>query len=121
MAMSEYPEVRKVTVQRIVDLGYKAKVAESADTAYRMLRSGTKADVLFSDLVMPGTMNGYDLAAKVNEEFPDVKVLLTSGYASDIVTTSMAHDRLYDILHKPYRQSDLARRLHALLADTPDA
>ena len=121
LIVEDNPKVRKVTVQRIVDLGYKAKVAESADTAYRMLRSGTKADVLFSDLVMPGTMNGYDLAAKVNEEFPDVKVLLTSGYASDIVTTSMAHDRLYDILHKPYRQSDLARRLHALLADTPDA
>jgi CheY-like chemotaxis protein len=78
-------------------------------------------DLVFSDLVMPGALNGYDLAAKITAEFPNLKVLLTSGYASDVITGAMAHNRLYDILHKPYRQSDLARRLQALLAEDPDA
>ena len=65
---------------------------------------------------MPGQLNGYDLAAKISAEFPAIKVLLTSGYASDVVTGAMAHGVPFDILHKPYRQSELAARLHALLA-----
>ncbi|MEP3056355.1 response regulator [Ascidiaceihabitans sp.] len=75
-------------------------------------------DLVVSDLVMPGTLNGNDLAAKIAQEFSDLKVLLASGYASDVITSSMEHDGPLDILHKPYRQSDLAQRLHAMLADT---
>lgn len=120
LIVEDNPKVRKLTIQRIRDLGFNAEVAENGDEAYRMLKSGLHVDVLFSDLVMPGAMNGYDLAAKVTTEFPHLKVLLTSGYASDVVTTAMAHDRIYDILHKPYRQSDLAKRLQALMAGTSD-
>jgi DNA-binding response OmpR family regulator len=68
---------------------------------------------------MPGTLNGYDLAAKVQAEFPDTKVLLTSGYASDVVTSTLAEGQSFDVLHKPYRLSDLALRLQALLLDAP--
>lgn len=119
LIVEDNPRVRKLTVERISDLGFNVEVAENGEQAYDMLRSGAHADILFSDLVMPGAMNGYDLAAKVAEEFPNVRILLTSGYASDVVTSSMAHDQVYDILHKPYRQSDLVARLQALLAVTP--
>ncbi|MEL7090056.1 MAG: hybrid sensor histidine kinase/response regulator, partial [Planctomycetota bacterium] len=60
-------------------------------------------------------LNGYDLAALVRSEFPKVKILLTSGYASDVVTNRMGGTAAYRILHKPYRHSDLAERLQALL------
>ena len=80
-----------------------------------MLASGTRVDVLFSDIVMPGALNGYDLAALVRKEFPDVKILLTSGYASDVITNRMGGTGTYRILHKPYRHSDLAERLQELL------
>jgi len=112
--------VRKLSIERIRDLGFATLEAESGDRAYKMLKNGAKVDLVFSDLVMPGTLNGYDLAAKISAEFPTLKVLLTSGYASDVVTSSMAHDQDLDILHKPYRQSELAKRLQALLADTSD-
>ena len=113
-------KVRKLSIERIRDLGFETLEADSGDQAYQMLRDGAEVDLVFSDLVMPGKLNGYDLAAKVAAEFPDLKVLLTSGYASDIVTGSMPRDTPRDILHKPYRQADLAQRLHALLADVPE-
>ena len=120
LIVEDNPRVREVTIKRVLDLGYHVEVAESGDTAYAMLRSGIHADILFSDLVMPGDLNGYDLAARVEAEFPDLKVLLTSGYASDVTTPGKGHGRVYELLHKPYRQSDLSRKLQALLADDSD-
>lgn len=117
LIVEDNPKVRKLSVERIRDLGFKTEEASNGDDAYRMLTNGIHADVVFSDLVMPGVLNGYDLAAKITSEFPHLKVLLTSGYASDVVTDAMARGQTYDILRKPYRQSDLAQRLQALLAD----
>lgn len=120
LVVEDNPKVRALSIKRIHDLGYRTEVAQSGDEAYAMLLSGVKVNLVFSDLVMPGAINGYDLAAKIKVEFPQLHVLLTSGYASDVVTGAIAHDRPSDILHKPYRQSELAIRLHALLADTLD-
>ncbi|WP_227269503.1 PAS domain S-box protein [Roseobacter weihaiensis] len=117
MVVEDNPRVRKLSVERVRDLGFKTEEATNADEAYQMLRSGVHADVVFTDLVMPGDLNGYDLAGKVAEEFTGIKVLLTSGYASDVVTEAMANGQTYPILHKPYRQSELAGRLQALLAE----
>jgi PAS domain S-box-containing protein len=118
LIVEDNARVRKLSIERIRDLGFATLEAESGDRAYEMLKSGAEVDLVFSDLVMPGALNGYDLAAKIADEFPTLKVLLTSGYASDVVTGSMAHDVHLDILHKPYRQSELAQRLQALLAGT---
>ncbi|WP_298864360.1 PAS domain S-box protein [uncultured Sulfitobacter sp.] len=120
LIVEDNPKVRKLSIERIRDLGFQTLEAESGDQAYAMLKQGVKADLVFSDLVMPGVLNGYDLASKITREFPALKVLLTSGYASDVVTDAMAHGRAYHILHKPYRQSELARRLHAVLAGSTD-
>ena len=121
LIVEDNPQVRKLSVERIRDLGFAIKEAASGDEAYRMLTAGEHADIVFSDLVMPGDLNGYDLAAKVAAEFPAIRILLTSGYASDIVTNSMAEGQNYSVLHKPYRQAELAERLQALLAESaPD-
>jgi CheY-like chemotaxis protein len=118
LIVEDNEKVRKLSIERIRDLGFATLHAESGDRAYEMLKGGAEVDLVFSDLVMPGTLNGYELAAKIAAEFPALKVLLTSGYASDVITGEMAHDVHFDILHKPYRQSELAQRLQALLADT---
>lgn len=120
MVVEDNPRVRKLSLERIRDLGFATLEAASGDDAYQMLRNGAQADLVFSDLVMPGALNGYALAEKVAAEFPAIRILLTSGYASDVVTGSMPKSTGHDILHKPYRQKDLARRLQALLADTLD-
>ena len=113
--------VRKISVERIRDLGFETQEASSGDEAYQMLKDGVAVDLVFSDLVMPGTLNGYDLAARIRTEFPHLKVLLTSGYASDAVTGSMSGATPQEILHKPYRQADLIKRLHALLGPSSGA
>ncbi len=117
LIVEDNPRVRKLSVERVRDLGYQALEADSGDRAYGMLTEGAQVDLVFSDLVMPGALNGYDLAAKIAAEFPALRVLLTSGYASDVVTSAMARGRPHDILHKPYRQSELATRLQALLGE----
>ena len=117
LIVEDNPRVRKLSIERIRDLGFSTIEAANGDEAYKILLDGTKVDLVFSDLVMPGALNGYDLAAKIASEFPKLKVLLTSGYASDTVTDAMAHNTKYEILHKPYRQSDLAQRLQALIVE----
>lgn len=117
LIVEDNPKVRNVSIERIQDLGFDTLQAETGDKAYQMLKDGAMPDIVFSDLVMPGDLNGYELAAKVASEFPQIKILLTSGYASDVVSGALAHDKLHDILHKPYRQSELAQKLQALLDD----
>ncbi len=115
LIVEDNPKVRQLAVDRICKLGYQSAEAETGDAAYEMLKAGLHVEILFSDLVMPGTLSGYELAAKVQAEFPSIKVLLTSGYASDVVTGKMPHAQSWDILHKPYHHADLAQRLQALL------
>lgn len=121
LIVEDNDKVRKLSIERIRDLGFATLEASSGDQAYQMLKGGAQVDLVFSDLVMPGALNGYDLALKVTAEFPAIKLLLTSGYASDVITSGLSHDQPYDILHKPYRQSELAQRLQALFAAVPDA
>lgn len=121
LVVEDNPKVRRLSVARIASLGLKTVEASNGDAAYDLLRGGLKVDILFSDLVMPGALNGYELAAKVAEKFPEVQVLLTSGYASDVISERMASGVQYEVLHKPFRQSELVRRLQALLQDTRSA
>jgi PAS domain S-box-containing protein len=114
LVVEDNPKVRRLSVERIRDLGYETLEAGSGDAAMDILESGARVDLIFSDLVMPGRLNGYDLAATVQDKFPEIKILLTSGYASDVVSARLGGPSDYDVLHKPYRQVELARRLQAL-------
>ncbi len=114
LVVEDNPKVRRLSVERIRDLGYQALEASNGDLAFEILQTGAHVDLVFSDLVMPGSLNGYDLAARIKEHFPSTKILLTSGYASDVVTGRLGGSGDYDVLHKPFRQAELARRLQAL-------
>ena len=116
LVVEDNPKVRELSVARLQDLGFETIEAENADKAFAELASGDKIDLIFSDLVMPGELNGYTLAAKAKADFPDINILLTSGYASDVVTGRMARGEFYDILHKPYRLGELAARLQTLFS-----
>lgn len=114
LIVEDNPKVRRLSVERLQDLGYQTLEAESGDAAYDMLAGGAQVDLVFSDIVMPGALNGYDLAAKIRARFPALKILLTSGYASDVVSGRLGGSGDYVVLHKPYRQAELAHRLQAL-------
>ncbi|MXP64323.1 PAS domain-containing protein [Roseomonas sp. M0104] len=96
-------------------LGYRILVASNADEALRLLDqpSAPPIDLLFSDILMPGSMNGIVLAERVRERHPDIAVLLTTGYNEDLVAEARAP--AMDVLGKPYRRSELAERIRAAM------
>jgi DNA-binding LytR/AlgR family response regulator len=70
---------------------------------------------VFSDVVMPGRMNGAQLAVEARRLRPDLKVLLTSGYAAYALADDLRGPDAFDVLMKPYRQDDLAGKLRLLI------
>lgn len=112
--------VRNLSVSRITALGYKATAVDSGDAAYMAMCGGAKVDLVFSDLVMPGEMNGLDLARRMMTEFPTIPVVLTSGYSDEVFVDGLSGRTDFPILRKPYRQEDLARMLRLALAGRPN-
>ncbi|MEM9708232.1 MAG: PAS domain S-box protein [Pseudomonadota bacterium] len=115
MVVEDNDKVRRLSIARLKDLGYNPIPAETGDAALALLEELGSVDLLFTDLVMPGSVNGYELAKRVQEMFPEMRVLLTSGYASDVVDPELAKAE-FPILRKPYRLPDLAKSLGDLLA-----
>lgn len=94
--------------------GFHVIEAESADEAVKVLRTDTEIDVVFSDINMPGDLDGFGLAKWIRQERPGLKIILTSGVAH---TTKAANDLCEDgpFLAKPYVHGDLVRHIHRLL------
>jgi CheY-like chemotaxis protein len=111
--------VRSCVVIQVQGLGYRTLSASNAGEALAILDSGESIDLLFTDLVMPGPINGRRLAIEARNRRPLLKVLYTSGY----VENALIHDGCLDadalLLAKPYRKTDLANMIRAALA--PDA
>jgi len=93
--------VRAMIAEFLRDVGYDVVEAENADEAVAVLESGMEIDLLFSDVKMPGSMNGCDLARQVREKWPDTRVILTSGYSSALIDAERATDD--PVVPKPYR------------------
>ncbi|HED16806.1 MAG TPA: response regulator [Gammaproteobacteria bacterium] len=97
------------------ELGYHTRLAENAAQALEILAGGQEFDLLFSDVVMPGGMNGYELVSQVTRMKPDLKVLLTSGYTAKKITHDGLERFSANILAKPYRKPELAQRIRLVL------
>jgi PAS domain S-box-containing protein len=120
LVVEDDPFVRTYAINCLASLGYRVVEALDGDEALRKLANGSHADILFTDIVMPGGISGWELAERAQRANPDLQVLLTSGYALE---TLAANGRLPEgmaILNKPYRKADLAHRLHQVLS-TPRA
>ena len=104
-------EVQEVTAAYLEELGYDVVLADNADTALDRLAEEDGIRLVFSDIVMPGTMNGVALARRVRSIYPHVAVLLTTGYApqQDLV------DETLSVLRKPYRLATLSTALRDAL------
>jgi PAS domain S-box-containing protein len=96
-------------------LGYRVLAATDGHEAMGLIESDEPIDVLFTDIVMPGGISGFDLAEKAIKLRPRLKILMTSGYAIETLQSRgrLPPDRA--ILNKPYRKADLARRLRQVL------
>jgi PAS domain S-box-containing protein len=107
-------DVRRVAVRIMKELGYNVIEAETADKANAMLEMGAAVDVLFTDIVMPGKLTGYDLAKIALKRNPRLKVLFTSGY-SEVFMRQGADGLRAEMISKPYRKQELALRLRAAI------
>jgi CheY-like chemotaxis protein len=107
--------VRKYVVTQVQSLGYRTLAAGSASEALAIIDEGARIDLLFTDVVMPGSINGRQLAMEALNRRPMLKVLYTSGYAEN----ALVHDRRLDagalLLAKPYRKADLAKMIRTAL------
>ncbi|SEO74198.1 PAS domain S-box-containing protein [Methylobacterium sp. ap11] len=97
------------------DFGYTTLLATDGRQALELLDGGDKVDLLFSDLIMPGGMNGVMLAREARRRQPRLKVLLTTGYAEASLERTDAGGTEFEIINKPYRRTELARRVRAVL------
>jgi signal transduction histidine kinase/ActR/RegA family two-component response regulator len=104
-------EVAALVAEMLSQLGYDVTRAASAAAALGALADGRSVDVVFSDIMMPGGMNGVELALEIKRRRSDIPVLLTSGYAEAAAHEAEAAD--IQILAKPYHIDELAAALNA--------
>ena len=116
LVVEDDAEVRAGAVDALTHLGYRVLQAENADQALDLLRSSAAIDLLFTDVVMPGSVKATELARRAKKLFPRIAVLFTSGYTEAAALDERAFDATAQLLGKPYRRDDLARKIRAVLA-----
>uniref|UniRef100_Q07V14 histidine kinase n=1 Tax=Rhodopseudomonas palustris (strain BisA53) TaxID=316055 RepID=Q07V14_RHOP5 len=109
--------VRSYVMTHLAALGYKAHPAATAAEALAMVYDGLAFDLLFTDVMLPGNMNGRQLADELRKYRPDLKVLFTSGYTDNALVRHGRLDVGARLLEKPYRRAELARMLRLALED----
>jgi PAS domain S-box-containing protein len=107
--------VRNFATAQLQSLGYKTVAAADSRAALALLENGQSLDLLFTDVIMPGGLNGRELAEEVVKRRPGVKVLYTSGYADSAIVHHGRLDEGVLLLTKPYRKSQLARMVRQAL------
>ena len=107
--------VRGYAVASLESLGYRVITAPDGRSALARLKAGDRPDILFTDIVMPGGMSGLDLMDQARQLRPGLRVLLTSGYPLETLASRGKLALTAAILNKPYRKSELARRLRQVM------
>ena len=107
--------VRGYVIAQLGGLGYRTLVASDGAAALALVDQGAEFDLLFTDVIMPGGMNGRQLADAVVARRPGMKVLYTSGYTDDAIVHEGHLDPGVALLRKPYRKADLAQKIREVL------
>ncbi len=115
LVVEDDAEVRATVTEMLANLGYRVVSAADVASAMAIVESGAQFDLLFTDVVMPGTLRPPGLARYVREKLPNVAVLFTSGYADGGIVHGGRLDPGVDLLPKPYTRNALAERVRASL------
>jgi CheY-like chemotaxis protein len=115
LVVEDDPLVRAYVNTQLQSLGYKTLSAGNGVEALAVADGGAAFDLLFTDVIMPGKLNGRQLAGEIASRHPSLKVLFTSGYTENAVVHHGRLDSGVLLLAKPYRKVDLARMLRIAL------
>jgi PAS domain S-box-containing protein len=118
LVVEDNDTMRDVTVRQLQSLGYRTIPARDGAAGLACLRGRAAVDLLFSDIIMPGGMDGWALAKAAENLRPGLKILLTSGFKGAAESPMTAERLAIDLLNKPYRKDELARRVRAALDRT---
>jgi PAS domain S-box-containing protein len=113
LVVEDNPEVASISAELLSQLGYVVRVAGNAEAALQILAEDGPVDVVISDIVMAGAMDGLALARHLHEVHPDLPVLLVSGYSK----AAEAGRQEFPLLRKPYQMPELARAVSRLIRD----
>jgi PAS domain S-box-containing protein len=115
LVVEDDPDVREMVVGILSDLGYRTLVASNGPEALAILDRDRSVDLLFTDIVMPAGMSGTELARRASRLRPDLKVLLSSGYAREANPSHSARTE-FPFIAKPYRPMALGKKLEEVLS-----
>lgn len=104
--------IRVISAEMLEDAGFKVIEADSADEALKILGRTEDVQVLFTDIRMPGSMDGLQLAALVHKHWPNIKLLLTSGHCSLVATEVPEGGRF---VPKPYSLAAVVTEIRGML------
>lgn len=113
LVVDDEPALREMTAEILTQSGYQVHTAANGRDALELLKTQS-VDILFSDIIMP-EMDGHELVRQVQQQFPQIKIQLVSGY-SDMINAEHELDELHErILHKPYNSDDVLRCIKELI------
>jgi PAS domain S-box-containing protein len=107
--------VMEYAFAQLISLGYRVSTAKDGEEALAVLKKLDNVDLLFSDVIMPGRLNGFDLAVEAQKQRPGLKILLTSGYSQSNMLDSRGELGHISLLNKPYRRAELATCIESVL------
>jgi CheY-like chemotaxis protein len=115
LVVEDHEDLRSYSTGAVREMGYRVLEAADAKAALTILNSGVQVDLLFTDVVLPGGMNGRQLADAVLKDRPKMKVLFTTGYTRNAIVHNGQLDPGIQLLGKPFTYSDLAAKIRSVL------
>jgi CheY-like chemotaxis protein len=115
LVVEDDEEVRSHTLESLSDLGYRTVSAATGRAALEVLREHPEIELLFTDVVLPDGMNGQQLAEEAKRRRPDLKVLMTTGYARNAILRDGKVDPAVQLITKPFSYAALAAKIRSVL------
>jgi len=120
LVVDDEPDLLQLASQYLIELNYTTYTCENGIKALEILKNNESINLLFSDVVMPCGINGYELATQALKIRPGLKVLLTSGFTSKKMMQTTETLCTANLLSKPYRKPELAQRIRMALDNNAD-
>ncbi|MBT3927697.1 MAG: response regulator [Rhodospirillaceae bacterium] len=121
LVVEDNADVRTLAVALLSDLGYEIAEAGSAEAALQVMENSAPIDLLLSDVILPGAMNGPDLAAEIERSGPTVKIVYMTGYAKEALNNHVGLDDHTHVTQKPFNKVGLANKIYSVLDEESGA